>query len=54
MKKYYEGPEITVRNYVLNPSNIVMTSDGMTGGGSGNGTDLGDGEHVTYPDDMFD
>jgi hypothetical protein len=26
MKKYYEGPEIEVRNYVLNPSESVLTA----------------------------
>jgi hypothetical protein len=37
MKKYYEGPEIQVRNYVLNPNEIVTTSNG----------DLEDGDNYT-------
>lgn len=46
MKKYYEGPEIIVRNYALIPSNIVMTSTGTPSDGSD--PNLGDG------DDYFD
>ena len=49
MKKYYEGPEITVRNYALNPGNIVMTSDPNVGaGGSGGDSNLGDGDDYDY------
>lgn len=48
MKKFYEGPEIEVRNYQLNPTNIVMTSglgDDEHGDNNGN---LNDGDDFDY------
>ena len=48
MKKYYEGPEITVRNYQLNPNNIVVTS-GIGGDESGdNSGNLNNGDDFDY------
>lgn len=41
MKKYYAEPEITVRNYSLNPAESVMTTSGDP--------NLNDGDDVTYP-----
>lgn len=39
MKKLYEEPILEVRNYAIPPRDIVMTSDGETGG-SNPGTNL--------------
>lgn len=45
MKKFYNEPEMEVRNYTLPPRDIVMTSDAGNTGGDNN---LEDG------DDFFD
>lgn len=42
MKKIYVDPEMQVRNYLLPPRNVVMTSD--TGNNSGGDNDLEDGD----------
>ncbi len=47
MKKLYDEPVIEIRNYVLPPSDIVMTSDIIEGDGD-NGSDLGDGDDFDY------
>ena len=41
MEKFYEEPEMIVRNYVLPPNDVVTTSatGGNTGGGSLEGGD---------------
>ena len=43
MKKFYEEPEMTVRNYVLPPSDVVTTS-GVGGNEGGNGGSLEGGD----------
>ncbi|MCM1113939.1 MAG: hypothetical protein NC397_00425 [Clostridium sp.] len=40
MKKLYEEPEMTVRNYVLPPNGVITTS--------GEGGDLGGGTDYEY------
>lgn len=47
MKKYYEEPEVTVRNYILNPTGIVMTSDPNTDDNDDN-PNLNDGDDYDY------
>ncbi len=47
MKKFYDEPVIEIRNYILPPSNIVMTSDIGEGDGD-NGSDLDDGDDFDY------
>ncbi len=47
MKKFYSDPEMEIRNYLLPPTNIVMTS--YVGEGDGDtGPDLGDGDDFDY------
>ena len=46
MKKFYSDPEIEIRNYLLPPTDIVMTSD-INEGDGGSGTDLG-GDDFDY------
>lgn len=52
MKKLYEEPEMTVRNYVLPPSDVVTTS-GVGGSGSGGSLEGGD-EYDPFSADYFE
>lgn len=49
MKKYYEGPEIQIRNYSLPARDVVMTSDpNVNQETGGKDTGLEDGDNYGY------
>ena len=48
MKKFYEEPEIQIRNYVLPTRDVVMTSDPNVVEKPGTGPDLGDGDDYDF------
>ena len=47
MKKFYEEPEIQIRNYVLPTRDVVMTSD-QNVENPDKGPDLGDGDDYDF------
>ena len=47
MKKFYEEPEIQIRNYVLPTRDVVMTSDPHVENPD-KGPDLGDGDDYDF------
>ncbi len=53
MKKFYEEPEMIVRNYVLPPSDVVTTSGVGENGGNGGSLEGGD-EYDPFKTNYFD
>lgn len=47
MKKFYSDPEMEIRNYLLPPTNIVMTSY-VGEGDDDKGPSLSDGDDFDY------